>query len=494
VTRPGRLTGYPIYPVLLAVAVIVEPMAGYNVEPQSGLRVLAIAIAIAIAVTVAAVLWLGRDHGGVAAAIVVMGLMAATEPARVLLVIAAVGLVTLEWWLGRRERLQVRLPWPRVTEALNVFLIVLVGLQVGRGVALRVEASPIRSAPGWTVSGPVDGPDVFVLLADGHGRSDVLARDFGLDMTAFRASLDSLGFTEAARSEANHVHTRYSLSVLFNGRPLSELGQDLDQPIDEAIPVAALRHSSAAQLLDSAGYEFVVIPSGYEHLALRGNGRYIDVGPRNEVEQAMLDTTAIGRAIDGLTAGADEAAFERTQRELDAMADLAERPSDHPLFVFTHIPAPHFPMVFNADCTFRPVDSYTPGSIVTGYSAGDATAVAVQRDQTACVDRLAVATLKRVVAARPDAIVILLSDHGPAEILDWNAPAEPGLGDRFANLFWARTPGETSVFPDDVTLVNVLPILYNTYLGTQLPLHPNDLWFGPTIGVDTFSRYVPPVS
>ena len=487
--RGIRLTGYPIYPVLIAIAVIIEPMAGYNVEPQSGFRVLAIALAIALVVTVSGVVLLGRDHGGVAAAIVVMGLMAATELLRIALVIAALALVSLEWWLGRRGRLQVRMPWPRVTEALNIFLIVLVSLQVGRGVLLRVEASPIASDPAWTVPTTIDGPNIFVLLADGHGRADVLARDFGLDETTFDSLLGALGFSVSPNSMANHVHTRYSLSVLFSGRPLSELGQDMDQQVDEAIPVAALRHSSTAQLLDSAGYEFVVIPSGYEHLALRGNGRYIDVGPRNEVEQAMLDTTAVGRVIDSLTAGADKSAYERTQRELEAMVQLAESPSDDPLFVFTHIPAPHFPMVFQADCTFRPVDAYTPGSIVTGYAAGDATAVAVQRDQTACVDTLAADALKRVVAARPDAVVILLSDHGPAEMLDWVTPTEPGLGDRFANLFWARTPGHPELFPADVTLVNVLPTLFNAYFGTQIPLHANDRWFGPTIGVDTFSAY-----
>ena len=87
--------------------------------------------------------------------------------------------------------------------------------------------------------------------------------------------------------------------------------------------------------------------------------------------------------------------------------------------------------------------------------------------------------------------MLLLSDHGPEELLDWRAPDEPGLGDRFANLFWARTPGHPDLFPDDVTLVNVLPILFNAYLGTDLPLHPNDLWYGPAQNLDRFVPYVP---
>ena len=30
-----------------------------------------------------------------------------------------------------------------------------------------------------------------------------------------------------------------------------------------------------------------------------------------------------------------------------------------------------------------------------------------------------------------------------------------------------------------MTLVNVMPILLNRYLGSSLPLHPDDLFFGP---------------
>ena len=62
------------------------------------------------------------------------------------------------------------------------------------------------------------------------------------------------------------------------------------------------------------------------------------------------------------------------------------------------------------------------------------------------------------------------------------------MDDRFSNLFWARTPGQTDVFPSDVTLVNVMPLLLNRYLGSSLPLHPDDLFFGPS---DANHHYVP---
>ncbi len=66
-----------------------------------------------------------------------------------------------------------------------------------------------------------------------------------------------------------------------------------------------------------------------------------------------------------------------------------------------------------------------------------------------------------MVAARPGAVVIVFSDHGPDELLDWDRPDTLGMDARFNNLFWARTPGQTGVFPPDVTLVNVMPLLLN---------------------------------
>ncbi len=487
-----RVLDWTWYPTLLAIAFVLEPYAHVDVPTSAGWRILFIAVGTGIVLTLLGRVALGRDRGAAAAGLAVMGLGMATSLDRILLVLAAIAIVAIEGILRARGRFKLAVPWRRVSSALNVLLAVLVVLELGRIVQFQASLPTVTVPAVWTAIDSTDRPDIYLVLLDGHGRSDVLARDFDLDTTDWGDTLSSLSFMESTASQANHVHTRFSLSVLFNGRPLAELGQQMDAPVDESVPIAALRHSSAAELLDHAGYQFTVVTSGYEHLSLRANGPYIDVGPRNELEQAMIDGTAFGQAIDGLTAGKVHAAYERIGREVDALIDLASTPGTMPRFTFVHIPAPHWPLVLQSDCSFRPVDQDTFGSPGRDYRAGDAEAIAAQRDQTICVDGMIEPALRHVVTADPNAIVILLSDHGTEELLDWTNPAEPGLGDRFANLFWARTPGQPALFPDDVTLVNVLPILFNAYLGTQLPLHPNDLWFGPTVGVDAFSRYVPP--
>ena len=462
---------------------------------SSSERVREIFAAILLLGLVTTGLWvraLGWDRGGLAAGVTMMGFVGASSPDRFALLAVGLALLVVEWWWARRGTLSIRLPWPRITEALNAFLVVLLVIQVGRAAALRLEARTLPVPATWSaVAGSTGGPNMYLILADGHGRSDVLRADYGYDMTGFADALTALDFSEATSSEANQSFTRFSLAVLLNGRPLSELGQDMTGPVDETLPFAALHDASAIELLKSAGYETTYVASGYEHLAVRGTDRYIDVGPRNEVEQAMLDGTALGRALDSLTGGQFAGVRTRTLTELSTLESLAAEHPAQPQFVFAHLPSPHVPDVFRADCSLRPTDVYTRGAIDRGYRAGDQVAVDAMRDQTICLDRLLQTTIQRIVEADPGAVIVLFSDHGPEERLDWLAPADPGAGDRMANLFWARTPGRQGLFPQDITLVNILPILFNGYLGTSLPLHPNDLFLGPTPNNDRFVPYTP---
>jgi hypothetical protein len=53
------------------------------------------------------------------------------------------------------------------------------------------------------------------------------------------------------------------------------------------------------------------------------------------------------------------------------------------------------------------------------------------------------------------------------------------MRDRLSTLFAARTPGRPDLFPDDVSLINVFPILANAYLGTALQTQEDRTFFGP---------------
>ena len=489
-TARRAITRIAWYPVLLAVAFVIKPFTSWNISPVDSARVLAFAVGLSLVLAIACSLALGRDRGGAVAAILVMALAVATTPLTALAFAAAIALLLVEWLLARRGRLQMRVPWARLTEALTVGLVVLIGVQSAMAVNLRLHTPAFAEPAAWRATPAGPKPDIYVVLADGHGRSDVLEDAYGLDLTSFREDLGELGFVESPASHANQMRTLWSLSVLLNGRPLSELGQDMSKPNDPAVPPAALRGNAVFRLLHTAGYDVTAIDPGYAELHLTSADEVVDVGPLNEFEGAIVGETPVGRVLAGGQDRSFEAIGVRVLREVDELTRIATEPHSRPRFVFAHLASPHIPYVFDANCRIDPTIQDRTAVDPSGTNVAPER-LAAERDQTICVDGLLSKVAHTIVSNDPDAIVVLFSDHGPDDFFDWSAPEEPGLGYRFANFFSARTPTLASPFPQDVTLVNIFPILFNALWGLDLPLHANDMYLGPTDSRPGFTPYRP---
>ena len=490
--RRGGISAW--YPLLICVAVLLQPFTRYAIHPLEAGRVAVIVVAVGLAAVVTGRMIAGPHRGAAIAALALMGLASAASLGQAVVFAAGIALVLVEAVLVDQGALKVRIPWARVSEAAATVLVVLIVLLGFRAASLRAGLPGIPAIAASTVAraDAAARPDIVMVLLDGHGRSDVLERDYGYDMQPLRDTLTRLAFVEAPDSHANHTNTRFSLSVLFNGRPMAELGQNMTEEVDEEVPAAALSAATDLTLLRSMGYRIVTLTSGYAEVRVGDPGEVVDVGPWNELEQTVLRSTLVGEVVDANRAAQAAGERDRVRRELDYLVDLAREPAPSaPLFAFIHVPAPHPPMVFDADCSERPLDDLTDHVAGEALAPDGARAIAAQRDQTTCVDSLVSQALSDVVAARPNAVVIAFSDHGPDELLDWDRPDAHGMDDRFSNLFWARTPGQTAVFPSDVTLVNVMPLLLNRYLGTSLPLHPDDLFFGPSDADDHYVPYRP---
>ena len=227
--------------------------------------------------------------------------------------------------------------------------------------------------------------------------------------------------------------------MLLTGEPIAAAGIDMMAPIDDRRIRSVLGTGGLLGRAKAWGYRSVVIGSGYEHVGLRAGVEYIDVGPRNEFEQTIVDQTPVLRWMDGQLNGRLQSLRDRTLGEYAAADALIEADSPTPILAFIHIPAPHGPFALRADCDLRTSDRYSLGSYARDNHAGDEGSLAATAGQTECVDRLMANSILKLSARRPDAVCIVLSDHGPDERLDWWSPAEPGLGDRMANLFWAYT-------------------------------------------------------
>jgi hypothetical protein len=491
--RMARIVRFPWYPTLIILAFLLRCVvtAGVGVEPA--LRPIVIALVLGPCVTLVGIRLAGSERGPFVAAAAIAALIVIRDFSTLLPFLALIPVLILERRQAHRNRPVI--PWRRVNESATVFMGALaVVVSLTMLAPAMTGAAEAAVAAGWEVPpSVVSPPDVFVIIADSHGREDVLRDLYGYDSRAFSDSLRTLGFDVSSHARSNYFLTRYSLASFLSGTHLWELGQRIEAPASDEAARLAVSGNRAFWLLDNLGYETVVVSSGWEHLGLRSANRFVDTGQPGELELSILRDSLPGRLL--LAVAPDflrTLPRQRTLDELGTLESLAAESAVHPQFVLVHLPLPHLPFVVTADCAFRPAadEAVRPLVFRTGtpetaaeaaddFRTGTPETAAQAADQNRCVDRLLLEPLKAVIDARPNAVVIVMSDHGPFEHLDWFTPNRAGLDERSAILFAARTPGREDVFPEDITLVNVLPRLFNAYFGTEILLHADDVYFGP---------------
>ena len=483
--NPAERLPFAVYPVAVMLLVGLHLWVASGVSPYAAVRGLIVATAIGVASSAGATALLrDRHRGGLLGLLIVLAIAAGGRPgvALVLLVPAALLVierygpwhVSLNWaWIGRLVA--------RGT-AIFALAVVLEAGQLGRFgdlvTALQREG-PFRPSPS-AVDPPTGAPDVYVLLLDGYARADIMASRYGLDDSPFRDGLVERGFTVASHNHSNYLLTNPSLSSFLNYRQLRDVPaiRPLVEDPSAAQGPAVYRAISTAAVLDvfrAIGYETVTISSGFEQAAVRGADRFIDSGQINEFEIQLVRPSLIS-PISTIIA---PDAFSGQQRDriesiFTSVEGLAATPADRPRFVFAHVPSPHAPWVHRADGSARVAANleafYSDTPETTGLARDQI--VEAYAGQATYLGLRTLATIDAVLAAstRPP-IILVLSDHGSSlDVTVENAET------RLRNLFAAYTPGRDSVFPDDVTLVNVFPTLLSSYFGVDLPRAPETLY------------------
>ncbi len=475
---------FAIYPIAVALLVGLHLWAASGVSPYAAVRGLVIATAIGIAASAGGTALLrDRHRGGLLGLLIVLAIVAGGRqgvalvlllPA-VLLVVERYGPwhVALNWaWIGRLIA--------RGT-AIFALAVLLEAIQLGRFgdlVTALQQEGPFRSAS--TAPAPTDAPDVYVLLLDGYARGDIMSARYGLDDSPFRDGLAQRGFDVATESHSNYLITNLSLSSFLNYRQLQDVPDIkplIANPSAADGPAVYRAISSPAILEDfrSIGYETITVSSGFEQVAVRGADHFLDPGQINEFEIQLLRPSLIA-PIATLIAPDVFSGQQRDRIEsiFTTVEGLAAAPSSRPRFVFAHVPSPHAPWVDRADGSPRIATNleayYWDTPETTGLTRAEI--VDAYSGQAVYLGRRTLASIDAVLAAsaRPP-IILVLSDHGSSlDVTVENAET------RLRNLFAAYTPGRDSVFPDDVTLVNVFPTLLNSYFRVDLPTAPETLY------------------
>jgi hypothetical protein len=491
-----------LHPTLIAAAFVLEVALANKVEPAGFARSLVIAVLVGIGLTLIA--WaIARDRwiGGLIATTLVLmsvsiipfyfvwdtfGGVLGPGSAAGLLGIALFAVLTvplIQRMRVRRGAAPVRGP---ATFVLNRFAAILVGVVVlfHAGPDLPgLVADALR--PGGRVSvAPVgDLPDIYVILLDGYPRADVLERRFRIDNSSFLDGLRKLGFDVGTDNHSNYVFTQLTLASMFQMRHLEDvpaLAPLIGQPGGHINELRnALIDSPGFAALREGGYKITVTQPGYEHVALRAAAdRVLEHGEMNDLERDVLKRTWL---LDPL--GVVMPTFftdpprDRVVHGFDDLVRLASEAHTQPTFTWVHVPAPHLPLVLDADGHALPLDPRRfDGTDAAGFGMTDAQFAGAYGNELAYVDGRVLEAVRALVAStvRADPVIVIMSDHGyNTDLADVQA--------RLSNLVAAYTPSAPGLLANPPTPVNLMPTLFNRFLGTNYPMSADRYFLSPSI-------------
>ncbi len=365
-----------MYPVLLAVAWVLNEGLLTEAEIPSMARPVLVAALVAVLLTLLGwVILRNRWDGGLVAGMVILLVILPFQLVKVsralgsevgflILTMSLTAAIGIPLVLAVRARRQGR-PIPRPSAGrLNEFgflllLAVVVTNTLGdAGTAVaRLTATPTSAD---LPNAPSRPPDMVIILLDGYPRADVLERQLGIDNSRFLTALADRGFDVASDSHSNYVFTAATLASMFQMQYLNmeEVRREIGSP---AQGHDLLRHAAVSgpawSALKAAGYEIVTSPPGWDHVTLADvSDRVINDGHITEFERSLLEETWVLDVIDAIAPEAITGSMQaRLTGAFDRLDDFATEDRSAPAFLFLHVPAPHPPLIVDADGELLPV-------------------------------------------------------------------------------------------------------------------------------------------
>ncbi len=319
-------------------------------------------------------------------------------------------------------------------------------------------------------------PDIYYIIMDGYGRTDMLMETYGLDNTDFVEFLENRGFHIADQSVCNYMQTVLSLSSTSNMEYLDTLGISSDSP-DRAPLSELIKHSQVRVLLEDLGYTTVALASGFYPTEITDADVYLSPyanSPLNEFEGFLFSLTPARFFIQAFDlAGPWPGYSTHRARILYAFQQLREIPTmiAGPKFVFAHIFTPHPPFVFDREG--RPVQPDYPYYPVDGEAFGD------RREyfhgypgQLLYINTLLEDTIDTLLSSSDlPPIIIIQADHGPGMLLSFGSLEDTCVRERFSILNAYYLPDcEDCALSETITPVNSFRLIFDTYFGTNFGL------------------------
>jgi hypothetical protein len=499
-----KLSIIPLYPIIFGVYPVLA-LAAHNItemEPDQSYRALLVSLALAVLLygilrlilrswsraALLSLLWLALfySYGHVYLLLknqTLFGILIGRH--RYLIAVWGALAVGAAWISAKRSLRLTSLSLP-----LNVVCLVLVALPVFQIVQFQwgqYARSPHRvaTASGSTSVAPQQPyPDIYYIIPDGYGRSDVIAEMYQIDNSAFLQALEQRGFYVADCSQSNYTFTKLSVTSSLNMNYLDALAPSFGE--DDLLEWS--RHNAVRQALAERGYTVVGFETGFLWTQWRDADVFISLGDKvsliNPFEDLLLKTTPVRLIMDYETArylekvvdlhetvsalNSESLHYERSVHNIEALKRIPETIGS-PKFVFAHLTVAHPPYVFGPNGEQVP-DANNEQERMTRY-----------RDAVTYLDSQILQIVDGILAnSKTPPVIIIQGDHGPSL---YN---EDYQHMSILNAYYL--PGHMQSLYPTISPVNTFRIVFNAYFGESYPLLEDVSWFASDFFRPTFTQ------
>jgi hypothetical protein len=135
-----------------------------------------------------------------------------------------------------------------------------------------------------------------------------------------------------------------------------------------------------------------------------------------------------------------------------------------PKFVHAHLRLPHWEYIYDEN-----------GNRVFNQEDGDKKAFLAQ---SKFAEKKMIELVDAIQSRSPDSIIIILSDHGFRDEINWEKSTSVDYMRGFNIITSFYFPDHSDKIPSDITLVNVFRILFNSYFNTEYEILENRyIWY-----------------
>lgn len=327
-----------------------------------------------------------------------------------------------------------------------------------------------------------DKPDIYHIILDGYLGKEVLSNITNYDNNEFYSQLKALGFTVYNNIYSNYNYTAYSIPSIFNMNYFNnymqeeELNSEMYKQNKLQYGYFRIIHSKTVLSLKNIGYKIAVsgetmftdeLQSYCKNIIDIKSQQTYDINV-NATFSTFLQTTIISNLfMSSKKPNKNHALYLRNL--FDKLKNL--KYSFSPIYSIFHILAPHPPFCFQSDGSIN-----EKFSSMVEYPAYDKDGLEAYKNHMLYINKLTIDALsnliKNIKEKNRKAIILVHGDHG----LMMNNPDKPTYNTLLA-VYKYNFNDDKDIFKDNITLVNIMPYLFNYIFNTNISTHKNEFYF-----------------